>query len=335
MSGTDTLRCAVRLTPSTRLAWLPLAFPLERGGVLDDGRLAYELQGPDDGPLVVVLGGISAGRHVAAHVDDPRPGFFDALVGPGGAIDTTRVRVLGVDFLGGVGGSSGPLDLPAAEAFPEITTGDQADALACLLDHLSVGCAHAVVGASYGGMVALALASRHPTRVRRLVVIGAADRPDPLASAWRSVQRRIVALGAAQGQAREGLALARALAMASYRGRDELASRFADDPAGLETYLHARGTAFAATFDPEAFVVLSRSIDLHRVDPASVTVPTTLVAFRSDQLVPVTQVRALARVLGGPCDLVELDSPFGHDAFLKEAAALAPILRGAITGGGR
>ncbi|MBK9129548.1 MAG: homoserine O-succinyltransferase [Phycisphaerales bacterium] len=335
MSATDTLRRAARLTPSTRLAWLPLPFALERGGVLAEGRLAYEVCGPDDGPVVVVLGGISAGRHVAAHAADPRPGFFDALVGPGRAIDTTRVRVLGVDFLGGVGGSSGPLDLQAGEAFPDVTTADQADALACVLDQLSVPCAHAVVGASYGGMVALAFASRHATRARRLVVIGAADRPDPLATAWRCVQRGIVALGAGQGQAREGLALARALAMASYRGRDELATRFADDPTRLEAYLHARGVAFAQTFDPEAFVVLSRSIDLHRVDPASVTVPTTLVAFRSDQLVPLTRVRALANVLGGPCDLVELDSPFGHDAFLKEPAALAPILRGATAGGAR
>ncbi len=331
-------RSPSRLSPAVKLAWLPLRFELERGGVLHGGQLAYELAGPDDGPLVVVLGGISAGRHVAAHGDDPRPGFFDDLVGPGRALDTARVRVLGIDFLGGAGASSGPSAGPSADPtvgdpFPDVTPLDQANALACLLDQIGEARVHAFVGASYGGMVGLAFAARHPSRARKLVVIGAADRPDPLATAWRSVQRGIVALGSRSGAPTEALALARALAMATYRGRDELAARFAGAPAEVERYLLARGASFAASFDPAAYLVLSRSIDLHRVDPAAVAVPTTLVAFDSDQLVPLAQARALAAALGGGCELVELTSPFGHDAFLKETGALAPILQRAVAGG--
>ena len=88
--------------------------------------------------------------------------------------------------------------------------------------------------------------------------------------------------------------------------------------------------AFAETFDADAFLCLSQAIDLHRVDPARVTTPTTLVAVDSDQLVPLEQVRELSRRLAGPVRLVELTSRYGHDAFFKEHEALTPILRAAL-----
>ena len=72
----------------------------------------------------------------------------------------------------------------------------------------------------------------------------------------------------------EGLRLARALAMATYRSPEEFAVRFSGAPARIdgrfqfpvESYLLARGDAYAATYVPEAFVCLSESIDLHQVD---------------------------------------------------------------------
>lgn len=329
MSASSPQPAVARLSPAARILHLPLQFPLQLGGELRGAQLAYEVLGPDDAPVVLALGGISAHRHVAAHDGDPAPGWWDAQVGPGQALDTARVRVVGVDFLGGQGDSTGPVD-DAGDAFPAITSQDQASALAHLLDHLGVAQAHAVVGASYGGMVALAFGALFPTRAARLVVLVAADRPDPLALAWRTVQRRIVALGAQAGDVAAGVALARALAMTTYRSRGELAARFAADPAAIEDYLLARGRAFAAQFDARAYAVLSRAIDLHRVEPAQVRVPTTLVGVLGDQLVPIQQVRELASRLGAPCRLVELDSPFGHDAFLKEPAAIGAVLRTAL-----
>jgi homoserine O-acetyltransferase len=126
--------------------------------------------------------------------------------------------------------------------------------------------------------------------------------------------------------------------MATYRSPRELAERFAGAPQladgaarfPVEDYLEARGRAFASAFDPEAFLCLSQAIDLHCVEPRSITVPTTLVAVASDQLVPPEQVRALGARLAGPARLIEIDSRFGHDAFLADAAALDPILRDAL-----
>jgi homoserine O-acetyltransferase len=187
-------------------------------------------------------------------------------------------------------------------------------------------------------MAALAFAERHPASVSRIVVISAADRSHPMATAWRSVQRAIVRHASTHGDAPEGLRLARALAMATYRSPEEFATRF-DAPAvridgrfqfPVESYLLARGDAYASTYIPEAFVCLSESIDLHRVNPANIHVPATLVAIREDQLVPLADMQALRDRLAGSTELVELSSPYGHDAFLKESAALRPIFARAL-----
>jgi homoserine O-acetyltransferase len=325
---------SVTLPADAGLVHLPLELPLELGGRLEGAHLAFEAHGPEDAPLVLVLGGISAGRHVAASPGDPSPGWWEALVGEGRAIDTRCVRAVGIDWLGGAGASTGPAASGLGADFPVLRTGDQARALASLLDHLGVGRARAIVGASFGGMVGLAFAQLFPDRVERLVAIAAAHASHPLASAWRSVQRRILALGVETGLERRAVAIARSLAMATYRGRGELAERFGGPAEGtrlpVEDYLEARGEAFAGAFDAHAYRCLSLAIDLHRVEPERIATPATLVAFDSDQIVPPEQVRELAARLAGPVELHEIRSVHGHDGFLKEPAALAPILRGAL-----
>lgn len=327
----------ITLADSTSLFHLPLRWPLTHGGELRGGLLAYELLGPEGAPLVIVQGGISSGRHVARGAGRTSPGWWDDLVGPGRALDTTRLRVLAADPLGGGGASTGPVTT-GQRPFPALTSTDQARALSLLLDHLGERQPVAFVGASYGGMVGLALAALEPERLRALVAISAADRSHPLATAWRSVQRQLVRLGREHGAPRQALALARGLAMTTYRSAREFGERFDGAPTivdgvprfPVESYLDARGDAFAETFDAEAYLCLSQAIDLHRVDAAAITTPTTLVAVESDQLVPIQQVRDLSRRLAGPVRLVELDSLYGHDAFLKETATLAPILRDAL-----
>lgn len=288
-----------------------------------------EWTGPADAPLVIVAGGISANRHVAAHAGNSEPGWWEAQVGPGRAIDTDRLRVLAIDWVG----ADGSLDAP-------IDSADQADALAQVLDRLGVARAAAFVGASYGAMVGLQFASRHGHRLERLVAISGAHRPHPYASAWRALQRQCVALGRSEGGVTQGLALARQWAMLSYRTPEEFAERF-DAPATLddgvarcasEDYLESCGRRYASRWTSTAFLRLSESIDLHRVDPASVRVPTTVVAIDEDRLVPLSDLQALVESLGGPSRLRQLRSRFGHDAFLKEEDAVAGILGDALAG---
>jgi homoserine O-acetyltransferase len=307
---------------------LPSRLALHHGGSLDQPSLAWRLAGKPGAPVVVALGGISAHRRVF-DIEQPRAGWWCEIAGPGRALDSTRVRVLGIDYLGGSGESTAPT---AGGVFPSLSSYDQAEALLRLLDHLQVARLRAIVGASYGGMVGLAFAERFAARVEQLLVISAADRTHPMSTAWRSVQRHALRFALAAGHPADGIELARALAMATYRSPEEFAARFSGPPQQVdgrfvfpvEEYLFARGRDYAARYRAESFLCLSESIDLHAIDAARVATPTTLVAVREDQLVPIGDMRALAARLPH-ARLYELSSPYGHDTFLKEAGALQPV----------
>ena len=349
----EVLSTGTRATRVTSLhAPTPLPAPLIREGVLElagsrrlhhhgelaDVRIAWRLTGPDGAPVVCALGGISSHRRVCLTAD-PRAGWWAEIAGPGKPLDSDRWRILSFDFLGGSGETTGPV--AGATDFPSISTYDQARVLEQLLDALGIDALRAIAGGSYGGMVGLAFAERFPDRVANLLLIGAPDRAHPMASAWRSTQRRMVRFGIDSGRPELGMELARALAMTTYRSAEEFAARF-DGPAQLidgrfefpvEQYLAARGRDYAAEHCPESFLCLSESIDLHRVDVARIFVPSTVVGIREDRLVPLSDIRAMvARLQQGR--LHEISSVFGHDAFLKETDQLRGIFANVLGGAG-
>ena len=291
-----------------------------------DANVRYLWHGADGAPTVIVQGGISASRDVCANGDVA--GWWDDLVGVGRALDLARFRVLSIEWL-----SACDLGNPDA-----VSSEDQADAIAGVLDALGIDRAHAFVGSSYGAMVGLALATRQPRRIGRLVAISGAHRAHPLATALRAIQREIIRNGIAAGAIEPALALARQLAMTTYRGADEFAERFDAAPElrdgrfhfPVEDYLAAAGRKFVARFDAARYLSLSESIDLHRVDPAALTVPCTVVAVSSDRLVPSDDLRALAAASAAPAQLHEIDSRYGHDAFLKEPERIGALVARAL-----
>jgi homoserine O-acetyltransferase len=287
-------------------------------------RIGYECVGAAHAPAVVVLGGISADRHLAASHRYPEKGWWQAQAGLGRALDPQRFRLIGIDWLG----ADGSLDEP-------IDTADQADALAAVLDALGVRRLHALVGASYGAMVGLQFAARHGERVRRVLAISGTHRAHPFATAWRCVQRDIIRLAGNTGQRTAALSIARQLALLSYRTPEEFAQRFTapavhvDDAIefAAQPYLRARGADFAGRFDATAFLRLSESIDLHSVEPTAIRAPTTLAGVYEDRLVPIGDLYALAEQLPDRTKLHALRSIYGHDAFLKETDAIDTVLR--------
>ena len=292
-----------------------------------DVEVRYQLHGRDGAPVILVCGGISAHRQLAANAWWSEAGWAQNLVGPGMALDPQCWQLLSLDWLG----ADGRLDLA-------IDTADQAAAIAALLPRLGIASLAAVVGYSYGALVGLQLAAGYPDLVQRLVAVSGAHRPHPYASAWRALQRRAVALGQLQCGDAHGLALARQFAMLSYRTPEEFDERFAAAPelvngrvrVPAEDYLDAAAARFVSRMPATAFVRLSESIDLHQVDPSRVPVPTTVIAVEGDRLVPLADMVALVEGLAGPATLRVLRSPYGHDAFLKESARIDALLLTAL-----
>lgn len=287
-------------------------------------RVRWSLQGPAAAPLVIVQGGISADRGVTTTAGTA--GWWDDVVGVGRAIDTRQCRVLSIDWL-----AASDLGADALAVGSE----DQADALAAVLDALGERRASAYVGASYGAMVGLAFAARHPQRLGRLVAIAGAHRAHPLSIAIRNIQREVVRFARAHGDAASGLDLARRLAMTTYRGEREFAERCSAAPQLVdgryhfaeEGWLGTAGARFAQRFPAERFLALSESIDLHAVAPRDVRVPTTLIGFSSDRVVPLADLCELQLELGAPTQLHVIDTRYGHDGFLKEPAQVGALLR--------
>lgn len=299
-------------------AAIPADFRLESGERLTADVVVGRLHGPAGAPLVVVAGGISSGRFAAD--------WWSWAVRPDGPIDLTRLRVLAFDYLPGKG-----------EAEVTLTTRDQARLLTLLLDAVAAPVIDAFVGASYGGCIGLAFAETFPDRIGELVVVSAAHRAHPSATAWRGVQRRLLAFARDCGREAEGVALARQLAMTTYRTADEFALRFdgaAPDRAGeaypVCDYLIARGETYAAV-DAARWITLSDSLDRHAVAPEAVLCLLTVVGVTSDRLVPIHDSRELARRAPNLNRLVEIPSVFGHDAFLKERELIGRALHDALS----
>ena len=294
-------------------ALIPDDFRLESGQRLTATQVVGRLHGAS-GPLVVVAGGISSDRFATR--------WWPWAVKAGGPIDLDRVRVLAFDLLPG-------RENPGVT----ITTTDQARLLALLLDALGEPRIDAWIGASYGGCIGLAFAAAFPERLGELAVISAAHRAHPAATAVRGVQRRLLAFARDCGREAEGLALARQLAMTTYRTAEEFALRFgptapaeAGQPYPVCDYLIARGAAYAGATSADRWISLSDSLDRHRVDPRGVRCPITVIGVSSDTLVPIEDSRELARLAPNLRRLVEVRSVFGHDAFLKEREQIGRLL---------
>lgn len=293
--------------------WLPFVT-----GPASPVTIRYELSGDRQAPLLLLAGGISADRHVIASEASAAFGWWECQAAVLG-----RYRRLAIDWIG----ADGSLDRPI---HPE----DQARAILLVLDHLGIERAAAFIGASYGAMTGMQIAALAPGRCGRLLAISAAHRAHPFISAQRALQRQAVELGERLGDPRAGVALARKIAMVSYRTPEEFADRFAALPVlsdggratcCAEGYLDAQGARHAARVSAVAYRRLSESIDLHAIDPAQIAVPAVFAAALDDRLIPHEDIAALAA--GAPRGrFVPLPTRFGHDSFLKEQALIAALL---------
>ncbi|MFE2106612.1 homoserine O-acetyltransferase [Kitasatospora sp. NPDC059463] len=342
--------------------------PLEGGGRLAGVRLAYETWGrlaPDRSNAVLVLHALTGDSHVAgpAAPGHPTPGWWDALVGPGRALDTDRWFVVAPNVLGGCQGSTGPASLRPdgrhwGGSFPRLTPRDQVLAEAGLADALGIGRWALVVGGSMGGMRALEWAVSRPERVASLFLLATTAAASADQIAWTSAQLHAIRADpnwrggdyhdAAAGQGpHAGLGTARRIAHITYRGAEELDVRFGnraqdgEDPRTggrhqVESYLDHHAAKLVRRFDAASYAVLAEAMNAHdtgrgrggtRAALARVTARTLVAGVDTDRLYPLAQQEELAAGIPSADRARVISSPYGHDGFLIETAQVTALLR--------
>ena len=331
---------------------------LELGGHLPQVRVAYETWGTFDGDNAVLIEhALTGDAHVCGleAVGQPTPGWWDALVGPGKAIDTDRWYVVAANVLGGCQGTTGPSSTAAdgrayGSRWPRNTIRDQVVVEALLADHLGIERFASVMGGSMGGMRALEWLVMYPDRIGSALILatGAAATADQIAT--QTVQIQAIEAdpdwngGDYYGTGRcpvVGMGIARRIAHMSYRTETELAGRFgrdhqigedalADGRFAVTSYLDHHADKLSRRFDPGSYVALSDAMNLHDIYRGrtadvlrGVQVPTRVVGIGSDRLYPLYLQQQLADELSAPLDVV--DSPFGHDGFLLESEQIGRI----------
>ncbi|MFV9506604.1 MAG: homoserine O-acetyltransferase MetX [Oscillochloridaceae bacterium umkhey_bin13] len=353
------------------LTWTePLA--LESGATLGPLTLAYETYGqlaPDRSNAILLLHALSGDAHAAGRhsSSDRKPGWWDAMVGPGRPFDTDRFFVICSNVLGGCMGSTGPASRdprsgrPYGTRFPVVTIGDMVKAQARLLDALGIKRLLAVAGGSMGGFQALEWATAMPERVAGAIVLASAARSSPQTMAWNSIGRRAIMNDPNWRNGHyydheppaNGLAVARMIGHVTYVSEPALEQKFGRRLQGrhepsfslerefaIEQYLDYQGDSFNARFDANAYLYITKAMDYWdlpaRYDSldaamARVQASTLLISFASDWLYPSSESRAIADALtrqGRPVEHVELHSTAGHDAFLIDAEAQRPLISG-------
>ncbi len=280
------------MTDARRYFPLPDPFPMLRGGVLHQAQLAYETWGKLNASrsnAVLIFTGLSPSAHAACSEQDPNPGWWEAIIGPGRAIDTDRWQVICVNTLGSCMGSTCPSSIDPDNGaayglnFPDLTLEDAADAAHALVQHLGIDRLAMLIGCSMGGMTALAYMLLHPHGTRGHISISTAPQAQPFAIAIRSLQREAIRLDPAWNKGRygeasypeAGMRIARKLGVITYRSAMEWSGRFGrirlesnhreDQPFSLEfeveSYLEAHAKRFVRRFDPNSYLYLSRASD--------------------------------------------------------------------------
>lgn len=348
---------------------LPAGLDLEAGGRLETVRLAYESWGtlaPDGGNAVLVHHALTADSHVAgpAGPGHATAGWWDALIGPGRALDTDRYFVVCPNALGGCQGSTGPGSAAPdgrvyGSAWPTVTLRDGVSAEAALADSLGIDRWALALGGSMGGMRTLEWAVGEPDRVARAIVLASTAASSAEQIAWCAVQLAAIRAdplwndgdyyGQAEGPWR-GLGLARRVAHVTYRSEPELQTRFGRDgqpgepepPQGrfaVQSYLDHHADKLVRRFDAGSYVALTQMMDGHDVGRgrgglaaalAQVTARMYVAGIDTDRLYPLSQQQQLADLLPGRPPVRTVTSVSGHDGFLLETDQVGALIREAL-----
>ena len=313
---------------------------LESGARLGPITIAYETYGKlddDRSNAILILHALSGDSHVAGYYseDDPKPGWWDIMVGPGKGIDTEKYFVICSNILGSCMGSTGPSSVnpktnkPFALSFPFVTIGDMVKAQRALMDHLGLTKLLSVIGGSIGGMQVLEWCLRYPDMVVSAIPLATTTRHSPLAIAFNEVGRQAVMTDPNWNQGNYysgkkpdlGLAVARMIGHITYLSDESMRHKFGrrlrdkndfsfnfDADFQVESYLRYQGASFVERFDANSFLYITKAADYfdlqNQQDIGSAVKAFSkakahflVVSFTSDWLYPTYQSKAMVQAM--------------------------------------
>jgi homoserine O-acetyltransferase/O-succinyltransferase len=340
---------------------------LESGETLGPITLAYETYGTlnaDKSNAILALHALSGDAHAAGvHRDEDNAGWWDDMIGPGKAFDTNRYFVICSNVIGGCKGSTGPSSInpatgkPYALDFPFITIADMVHAQRHLIDFLGIDRLLCVAGGSMGGMQVLQWVASYPERVRSAIPIATALKHSPQQIAFNEVVRQSIMADPAwregnyyeYGQPEKGLSVARMIGHITFMSDQSMEEKFSrrlksdkfsfgfDADFEVESYLHYRGANFVKRFDANSYLYITKAIDYfdlsgERLIPRGEEIDTRflIISFKSDWLYPSHQSQEIVRLLKmryADATYCELNSTYGHDAFLVEVEEQTTLIK--------
>ncbi|HUL30044.1 MAG TPA: homoserine O-acetyltransferase, partial [Thermodesulfobacteriota bacterium] len=341
-----------------QLAFPPDELILENGEKLGPITVAYETYGKlnqQRSNAVLILHALTGDAHAAGfHKGDEKPGWWDDMIGPGKAFDTDKFFVICSNVLGGCKGTTGPSSAnprtgkPYGLDFPIISIPDMVHVQKRLIDHLEIDRLLSIAGGSMGGMQALAWLTAYPERLKSAIVIATAPKHSPQQIAFHEVGRQAIMAdplwkdGHYDGghAPAKGLAVARMIGHITYMSEISMAEKFRRRPeeeklhkfsAGseVEDYLTNRGNHFVERFDANSYLYITRAIDSFDASKGKnlyeafkeTKAKILVLAFKSDWLYPASQSKEIVKACkwaGIDTTYCEIDSTYGHDAFLLE-----------------
>ncbi len=341
------LDCGVELSP--------LTIAYETYGKLNE----------DKTNAVLILHALTGDAHVAGYDKETGDsGWWEIMVGPGKGIDTDKYFVICSNVIGGCKGTTGPASInpdtgePYGLNFPSITIFDMVRAQKLLIEYLGIDILLSVIGGSMGGMQALAWPVLYPGMVNSCAAIATTTRLSPQSIAFNEIGRLSILHDPNFNDGNyyggeipaKGLALARMIGHITYLSDESMQTKFGrnyrDDKPGqflkpefeVESYLHHQGDSFIKRFDANTYLYLTKAMDHFDLAQNHKSLKQALkdtftryliVAFTSDWLFPVYQSKEIVRSLqSNLCDVTycEIESAYGHDAFLLEIEELTRML---------
>ncbi len=347
---------------------------LSSGKSLPSFDLCFESFGTlnaDGSNAILVCHALSGDSHVAKHSPDDKEGWWEALIGPGKALDTTRYYIVCSNTLGSCYGSTGPTSLnpetqtPYLMTFPVITITDMVRAQYRLMSFLGISKWHTVLGGSMGGMQALLWSILYPQSLVHCIALAVTPFLSPQALAFSAISRNAILSDVAwhkgaytEGASPEqGLSIARMIGHITYLSEASMEKKFGrrlqdkteysydfGPDFQVESYLKHQGDKFVKRFDANSYLYLSKAMSYFDLEKqfgslsaafSEVSCRYLFASITSDMLytsaICKEMVRTLIR-LEKDVSFLTVDSPYGHDAFLIETQVIGDMIRSFLGG---